>query len=185
MIRHPDGDPDDSELIRRAQAGDREAFGGIAQRYANRILAFHARSVGDRDDANDLLQETLIRMWKGIATYADSGRLEAWIFTIARRAAADRGRALQRRRRVVLRDMGGEGPATPLQFAEAADLESRISSALAQLPEQRRSVFLMRQHSSMTFDEIARALGIPLGTALSHMRLAVQYLKEKLKHHEP
>lgn len=177
--------PPDPDTIRRAQDGDGDAFAALAAHYSDNVLAFFTRSVGDRDEAKDLLQETLIRAWAALPNYLHTGRLDAWLFTIARRVATDRGRSAQRRRHVAIPEGLAQAQPSPLQLAEAADLETYILAALAELPEQRRHVFLLRQHSSLTFREIAQELDIPLGTALSHMRLAVRHLEARLRKHAP
>jgi RNA polymerase sigma-70 factor (ECF subfamily) len=173
----------DGRLLSRAKAGDPEAFAMMVEEHREGLFAFLARSTGDEDQAADLLQITLIRAWKGMATYEEKGRYRGWLFTLARRALIDENRRQTRASKVPLRVVGSP-TADPVEELVANELESAILDAVHQLPEVRRSVFLMRHHSSMTFREIAEVLEIPLGTALSHMHHALRSLKTVLELHD-
>lgn len=177
-------DPDAARL-ERARGGDDRAFAALVRPHADAVFAFLVRMTGHRDDAADVMQETLVRVWRSLESYRDEGRFAAWLFTIARNAALDRARSAR------LRSVGplAEDVADPTADAAALtayrELEADLDRALAGLPEPRRAVFVMRQESGLTFREIADALEIPLGTALSHMHHAVRALKEALRIHEP
>lgn len=154
----------------------------MVEEHREGLFAFLARSTGDEDKAADLLQITLIRAWKGMASYEEKGRYRGWLFTLARRALIDENRRETRASKAprIMRTPA----ANPVEELVASELESAIVAAVHQLPEVRRSVFLMRHHSSMTFREIAEALDIPLGTALSHMHHALRSLKTVLELHD-
>lgn len=175
----------DAEHVDGARRGDPRAFASLIQPYAEPIHAFLVRLRGHPDDAEDVLQETLIRAWSSLAGYRHQGRFEAWLFAIARNAATDRARSARRRTEAPLPDDLGDGAPGPDVDAANREFTGDLAEALAGLPEARRSVFLLRQESGLTFREIAEVLDIPLGTALSHMHHAVRALKEALHHHEP
>ena len=82
----------EGRLVARARSGDGRAFARLLERHREGLFAFLARSTGDDDEAEDLLQMTAIRAWEGLASYEDRGKLGAWLFTIARRALIDHER---------------------------------------------------------------------------------------------
>lgn len=175
----------ESRNVAMARGGDDRAFAALVRPHIDAVHGFLVRMTGHHDEAKDVLQETLVRVWKGLDSYEHDGRFRAWMFAIARNAALDRRRAQRDTRRIdSLNGLSGDG-ASPADRAEQREFVGDLESALERLPEARRSVFLMRQESGMTFREIADAMGIPLGTALSHMHHAVRALKKELKHHEP
>jgi RNA polymerase sigma-70 factor (ECF subfamily) len=134
-----------------------------------------------------LLQETLIKAWQGYGAYRERGRARAWLFTIARRALIDwtRGRSSEIATEPGTLERHADPAADPLERTVARGIERAVLTALVAQPEERRSVFLMRHHTPMTFREIAEALDIPLGTALSHMHHVTRDLRETLAPHAP
>lgn len=173
----------ESGLVARARAGDADAFASLIAPHRDGLFAFLARAAGDTDLAEDLFQMTMIRAWQGLANYVHRGRLAAWLFTIARRALIDE----RRRRTPPSAQESGHDPVEkhdPLARLVAAELEAALAQKLRDMSEPRRTVFLMRHHSTLTFREIAEALEMPLGTALSHMHHAVRSLKTVLEAHD-
>lgn len=175
----------ESQHVAMARGGDAEAFEALVRPHLDAVHGFLVRMTGYHEDAKDILQETLVRVWNALGSYEHDGRFRAWMFAIARNAALDHIRAERGARRLdTLGGLRAEG-ASPVERAEQREFLGDLQSALEELPEVRRSVFVMRQESGMTFREIADAMGIPLGTALSHMHHAIRALKEELRHHEP
>ena len=175
-------------LVERARRGDNRAFGILMEPYRDRLFAFVFRSVRDTDHANDLVQETLIRVWKGLASYEHRGRFVGWLFTITRTVVTDDARLRARRSSSssALPEVPTGSADDPYEILAAADLREIIEASVHAMAEPRRTVFLLRQHSGLTFREIATQLGMPLGTALSHMHHAVQTLRRRLKeYHDP
>lgn len=175
----------ESRRVAMARGGDGEAFAALVRPHIDAVHGFLVRMTGHHDDAKDVLQETLVRVWSALDSYEHDGRFRAWMFAIARNAALDRIRAERDARS--MGTLGGlsDGGASPADRAEQREFVGDLESALEKLPEARRSVFVMRQEAGLTYREIADAMGIPLGTALSHMHHAVRALKKELKHHEP
>lgn len=176
----------EAEFIRRCQQGDGDAFAQLIQPYRQALYGYLLRTCGDREVAEDVFQETLIKVWRGLPRYAHSGRFQVWLFGIARRAAIDAARRRKVHAIVQYTETVPEQPALedPADEFAAGELEHIVQQALQQMPEQQRQVFLLRQHSQMPFREIADLLGQPLNTVLSHMHYAVSRLRRLLKDHE-
>lgn len=175
----------ESRHVAMARAGDEGAFEALVRPHVDVVHGFLVRMTGQQDDAKDILQETLVKVWKALDSYEHDGRFRAWMFAIARNAALDRMRAEHDTRRIDTLSSVSDDGVSPAEQAEQREFAGDLESALEKLPEARRSVFVMRQESGLTFREIADTMGIPLGTALSHMHHAVRALREELRHHEP
>ena len=140
--------------------------------------------LGDREAARDAVQEAFVRCWRRRPGEGPVASPEAWIFTVLLNAARD----MRRRRKVRRAASLPEEDALPVQarepdpaaVAERHDDLERVRSALLALPDSEREVFLLRQNGELSFPEIARTLGVPLGTAKSRMRLALSHLRERL-----
>jgi len=149
--------PTDDELMARAGAGDQRAFAELYERHRRAAFTFLLHVTGERQGAEDLLQETFLRVWRGRAGYRPSGEFRAWLFTIARRLAVDR-----------FRRQGlawGEDPSAletavaedaPDRRMEARDELARVQRALDQLPPTEREVILLARLVGAGAQEIAR-----------------------------
>lgn len=173
----------------RISGGSREpaGFETLVAPHLDELYAYLARSAGNSEDGRDLLQETLIKAWEGYEDYREHGRARAWLFTIARRALIDwtRSRPPEVRTEPLTLERRADPGADPHERVVARDVEQAVLGALESVPEERRSVFLMRHHTPMTFREIAEILDIPLGTALSHMHHVTRTLRRALAPHAP
>lgn len=172
----------DDELI-LACRHDPASLGALIERFQARVYGFLIRLAG-RDGADDLFQEVWLKVYEGSDRYQPRGKAAGWIFRIARNAAAD---AVRGRRGGPLGEGEGgldvfadRGPGPAAAF-ETAERGGRIEAAVARLPAEQREVFLMREQGEMPFKEIAAALGIPLGTALSRMNAALEKLRGVLE----
>jgi RNA polymerase sigma-70 factor (ECF subfamily) len=177
---------DDSELIRACQNGNEEAFAALVRKYQRPLFTFLLRLVGNRQSAEDLFQDTFMRVLRALPKYKENGRFSGWLFGIARNLAVD----LIRRQRVqqgyFQDDEEALVAAVDYQNAtdaevEKAELGRLVENALLQLPAKQREVFLLRQHGEMSFKEIAELLDEPLNTVLSHMHYAVTKLRQQLR----
>lgn len=162
-------------------------FEAVVAPHLDELYVYLARSAGNSEDGRDLLQETLIKAWEGYGDYDERGRARAWLFTIARRALIDwtRSRPPEISTEPVTLERRADPAADPHEQVVARSIEKAVLGALEGVAEERRSVFLMRHHTPMTFREIAETLGIPLGTALSHMHHVTRTLRQALAPHAP
>ncbi|MGH7775495.1 MAG: sigma-70 family RNA polymerase sigma factor [Candidatus Binatia bacterium] len=168
-------------LIRQIARGDRDAFGQFYDRYASLVFTFAMRLLRERFDAEDLLQEVFVRVWREAGSYnQDRGSPEAWIITITRSRAIDKLRSRRRRERgfVAVEDPAYSGKGE----IEAVQSEARliVNSALARLPEAQRKVLELAYLDGLTQSEIAARLGEPLGTIKTRMRSGIERLREFL-----
>lgn len=177
------------ELARRAKAGSSACFGVLVERYEARVLGFLARRCARRADAEDAMQDTFVKAWRGLARYDPSRRFSAWLFTIAAREAKERSRADHRRtarERVAAsaldehRKASTAGGETPARGA-ACDAPGRVW-ALADrvLSAEQRAALWLRCVEGMSMAEVAAALGrTEVGVRVSIFR-ARQRLAESL-----
>jgi len=142
---------------------------------APRIYGLLVRMVGRRDVAEDLMQETLLRAFRGLDAYRPEGKFRAWLFRIAANQARDWIRRRPRQTPVPT-DPRPAADAPPDGPALARERARGVEQALARLAEDDRKVLLMRYYGDMTFKEIARATGEPLGTVLARAHRALKKL---------
>jgi RNA polymerase sigma-70 factor (ECF subfamily) len=176
-------------LLRRARKRDPEALHQLVDTYSGRLFGLLYRLTGQRDTAEDLLQETFLRVVRTIADYEHGGRFEAWLFRIAANLARDHSRRARRRGRLVMLDrLGQGGEPAGTELADSAQPEpgrellrketgERLNACLQGLTEMDREIILLRHFAELSFREIADMLQIPLGTALARAHRALKRLQ--------
>jgi RNA polymerase sigma-70 factor (ECF subfamily) len=142
---------------------------------APRVYGLLFRMVGRRDVAEDLMQETLLRAFRGLDAYQPEGKFRAWLFRIAANQARDWIRR-QKRRPEVADDPDPVADASPDAGAIARERAGHVEEALARLSAPDREILLMRYYGEMTFKDIAQANGEPLGTVLARAHRALKKL---------
>ena len=176
-----------SWIVSIAARADRDAFRSLFEFYAPRIKAMLMRSGASSDTAEDLAQETLLSVWRKAVQY-DPRRASAaaWIFTIARNLRTDRLRQdrLRQERRVqlfALNEMAEPNEADdPHDILDGSERQSRVRAALAELPEEQIRVVQLSFVEGRAHGDIAKLLGLPLGTVKSRLRLAMNRLRQLL-----
>jgi len=138
---------DDSALIERARSGDATAFDELYRRHRDRVYSICLNMCGNRDEAQDLLQETFVHACRGLAKFAGRSSFTTWLFRIAVNVARDAAR--QRRR-----------SPDPLPSAQAPDLTTvdHVRAVLARLRQEHRSVLVLRYSLSLSYQEIGESL---------------------------
>lgn len=153
-----------------------EAFG----RYQDELLGTLYYLVGNREDAQDAYQEAFVRCWRHRETVPRVANLRAWIFRIALNLGRDVRSTAWRRRRKPLPEDESVLDARPKDEPEAEysrrEKLAVLRRHLLELQAEEQEVFLLRQNGQMSYDEIARTLGVPIGTVATRMRLAVTKL---------
>lgn len=175
----------DESLLAGMGAGDPEAAAIFVRRFQGRVFGLALVIVGDRDTAQEVAQETFVRAWRHAAAYDPRrGRVASWLLTIARNAASDARR---------LRRSDPTDPETMLSLAAASDDPDpeeramtgwethRLRRALASLPEDQRRALLLAAFYGWTAREIGERERIPLGTAKTRIRAAMQKLRSLLE----
>jgi RNA polymerase sigma-70 factor (ECF subfamily) len=172
--------PTDETLLARVAQGDRDAFGDLYRRYARPVLGLALRRLGDRGRAEDAVQEAFASIWRSAASYRrERGPVAPWLYTVARNAIADRGRARTEPPAEPV-DTASNEPG-PADRAEEAWVAWRVHRALEELPETERSVLELAYWGDLSQSEIAGFLAIPLGTVKTRTRSGLRRLAEALE----
>lgn len=173
----------DEALLRRVAAGDALALRQLYDRCAPVALAVAQRILRQRDEAEDVVQESFLEAWRSAALFdARRGSAMGWLIAMARSRALDRVRARGSAGRAV-EALSREEPAPvplPIEPAEARQDRERIQSALAALPGEQRAVLELAYFEGLTQSEIAARTGDPLGTVKTRCRLALAKLSSLL-----
>jgi RNA polymerase sigma-70 factor (ECF subfamily) len=169
-------------LIQQVAKQDRDAFGQLYDRFSTLVFTLAMRMLKARSDAEDLLQEVFVQVWRQAQGYTTKrGSPEAWIINIARSRAIDKIRSIRRMEKsFVLTDDSARAGSGENVESSAAESEARLAmnSALANLPEAQRKVLALAYFDSLTQTEIAERLAEPLGTVKTRMHSGIQRLRE-------
>lgn len=174
----------DAALVARSKAGDNEAFGELIRRYQKQVFRIVLRMVKSPDDADDITQDTFVRAHRGLGTFKDEFDFHPWLFRIAYNQAIN---FINKRKRqaaadideVPERDMKtGPEPESPVQSASRHELLGRLAAALERLPEEQRTVFLLRVQEGLSYEEIAETMDTPKGTVMSRLARARMALRK-------
>jgi RNA polymerase sigma-70 factor (ECF subfamily) len=171
----------DEDLISLVEAGDAEAFAGLYDRHGRSAYSLAYRMMGDRQAAEDLVQDSFIKVWRSAKSYrAERGSVRTWILSITHNRGIDHLRSTARRRRTQDRvERTAETAQQSEAFAETWRNSQRdqIRQALRTLPEEQLKILELAYYSGYTHAEIAEMLDIPLGTVKGRMRLGMKKIK--------
>ncbi|MFY1832250.1 RNA polymerase sigma factor [Myxococcus fulvus] len=185
----------DERLMLAFQAGDARAFEALVRRHRTPVFNFILRFVGQRARAEDVLQETWLKVVRSAGEYQAKARFTTWVYTIARNLCVDSARKESYRQAAslespvngadgedgrVLADALPDGGASPERGAHNARLRPLLERALAALPEEQREVFILREYSGIPFKDIADVTGVSENTVKSRMRYALDGLRRRL-----
>jgi RNA polymerase sigma-70 factor (ECF subfamily) len=182
--------PTDEELIARFQEGDVYAFEQIVHRYKDPLINFVYHFLGDRIDAEDVVQETFLRVFKKKQLYQSIAKFSTWIYTIAGNLAKTELRRRRRRRILSLTRMGHEDKdyevpdiySSPERMVDSDMKEKEIRKEIEALPVKFREVVVLRDIQEFSYEEISTILGIPLGTVKSRVNRGRLRLQKRLQH---
>ncbi|MGI9188523.1 MAG: sigma-70 family RNA polymerase sigma factor [Longimicrobiaceae bacterium] len=175
---------DDSELVASFLAGDKDAFTILVERYQGRLLNFVYRTTGDRHRAEDLVQETFIRVYRHLHRFDQSKKFSTWVYTIASNLAKNELRNRSRNPLVLFQTLkkNWDADQRPLEWEDNTyrpddlfrkrHLRSMVEAAVAELPEHHRTVFVLREMEGKTYEEIAEITATNLGTVKSRLNRA-------------
>lgn len=167
----------DEYLVRRAQAGDSQAFGVLVGRYMRAAYAVSLSVMGRHDDAEDAAQEAFMVALERLDDCRTPDRFAGWLMTIVRNRARNLvRRGVLRETDAVPETAASRGP-TPEKVAEQSELRERLGNALRRLPEVQREIVLLHDLEGWRHREIAEHLGIPSGTVRSHLHFARKSLR--------
>jgi RNA polymerase sigma-70 factor (ECF subfamily) len=178
------GELADNDVVRAFLGGDQRAFGELVRRYDTRLLNFVYRTIGDRERAQDLVQETFVRVYRHIERFDLSKKFSTWIYTIASNLAKNELRNRSRNPLVLFQTIKKNWDADhrPLEWEDTQykpddlfrkrHLREKVEEAVKQLPEHHRIVFVLRELEGKTYEEIAEITGCNLGTVKSRLNRA-------------
>ena len=172
----------DEQLLELALAGDGVSFGELARRWQRRIYAFVCRYVGNAEEAKDLTQNTFTKAYSNLDRLSDPASFSAWMHKIALNECRMRHRSQSRSRQVALEEIADSDslqietrtPEAVFQNTEIGDLLREVVQAL---PEEQRTVILMKEYQGLKFHEIAEIESVPLSTVKSRMYLGLKTLR--------
>jgi RNA polymerase sigma-70 factor, ECF subfamily len=184
----------DEQLMLSFRAGDARAFAQLVNRHRAPVFQFVFRFVGNTQRAEDVVQETWLKVVRSSADYQPKAKFTTWLYTIARNLCVDLARKENPRRHDASLDApigdDAEGPtrgevladgdASPERTAHNRLLQPLLVRALKALPEEQREVFILREYQGIGFKEIAEIVGINENTVKSRMRYALESLRKQL-----
>lgn len=177
---------DDSAVVTAFLAGEERAFSELVERYQTRLLNFIYRTIGDRDRAEDLVQEVFIRVYRHLHRFDRSKKFSTWAYTIASNLAKNELRNRSRNPLVLFQTLrgtqSGDEEERPLQFEDSTSrpddmfrkrhLRELVEESVAKLPEHHRQVFVLRELEGKSYEEIAEITACNLGTVKSRLNRA-------------
>ena len=163
-----EADARDRALLAAHVAGDGDAFGTLVAAHRDRLWAVALRTLGDREEAADALQDALLSAYRAAGSYRGDAKVTTWLHRIVVNACLDRVRRRQARPTVPMpeQDSGSE-PAARGDALDARETALEIEAALAELPVEQRAALLLVDVHGMPVDEAAAVLGVPPGTVKS------------------
>ncbi len=184
----------DQELVEQSRHGDASAFDGIARRYGKRLYNVALRFLGNREDASDVCQETLLRAYESLDGYRGDARVYTWLYSIAANLARNKLRDGSRKGRDKGTSLEALSETAPAVAAAAAasrrnpgtdamehEMEEILQQCLAELPDHYRLPFVLRTFDDLSYEEIAEVMDCPPGTVKSRLNQARKRLRERLR----
>jgi RNA polymerase sigma-70 factor (ECF subfamily) len=172
----------DEELVSLVERGDAEAFAMLYDRHARPAYSLAYRMMGEKQAAEDLLQDALLKVWRGAGSYRpERGSARTWILSIVHNRGIDQLRSLASRRRTQERVEASAPRVQPSEaFSEAWRNSQReqVREALGALPPEQLKTLELAYFSGYTHAEISEILGVPLGTVKGRMRLGLKKVKD-------
>lgn len=188
------GSPEEARLVEACQEGDTTAFNLLVWRWERPLYNFIYKYVGDATLAEDLVQDTFVRMLKSIGRYRHRGAFSTWLYRIAINLCKDH---LKRKRvpmvslhdyyttgsgeRIYVQDRVADNRSRTDAGLRADEREELVRRLLSSLPEEQRIVILLKEYQELTFREIAEVLSIPEGTVKSRLYHALRSMRERLE----
>ncbi|NNE42680.1 MAG: sigma-70 family RNA polymerase sigma factor [Gemmatimonadetes bacterium] len=182
---------DDLQLVRSARDGDEAAFTRLVERHEARIYNLALRLMGNSQDAEEVLQDTFLQVFRNLGRFEERSRFSTWIYRIATNEALMRLRKAKRKREVFLEDTAGEDgewrgeeirdfARSALEDVENKEMMEILEGLLAELPEDYRVVFTLRDIDGLSNAEVAEVLEISVAAVKSRLHRSRLYLRDRL-----
>jgi RNA polymerase sigma-70 factor (ECF subfamily) len=172
----------DDDLVRRCQAGDREPFRQLVERYGNIMFGTALQMTGDRSLAEELTQDAFVNAWRGIGGFRLGSPLRPWLLRILHnRVVSHKRRRLLDLLPLPSADRARDGQPGPETVVELGEGRAEMRAALDGLPHDQRRIVVLRYYSELSIPEIAQVIGVPDGTVKSRLHRALQRLRQNLE----
>jgi len=177
----------ETDLIRLAQTGDQEAFGALVERHQRYVYNLALRVVGNQQDAEDLVQEALVRAWVAIANFRLESQFRTWLFRIVTNLFYNRLPSLRRELFELDVDCLADIPddnspdLNPASGIEAEETRAYLHEQIDRLPESQRLLVMLRYQQGLSYEDIARVVSLPLGTVKTGLFRAKERLRKLLQ----
>jgi RNA polymerase sigma-70 factor (ECF subfamily) len=178
------------QLVRKAKAGDVDAFAAVFEDYRSVVFAVAYRMVG-ANDADDVVMETYLKAWKAVPRFNEKSSIKTWLYRITSNCALDWLRKRKRSRETVLReddgdsrtieDLADDGQAAPYTEQVKREDYSQLNNAVDKLDEPHRVVLLLRFADELSYADIAAALDLSMGTVMSRLFNAKRKLRAVMR----
>ncbi|MEL6185493.1 MAG: sigma-70 family RNA polymerase sigma factor [Myxococcota bacterium] len=176
-----------ARLCRAVASGDGRAFAELVERFQHRIYAFCRRMIGDAQEAEDLAQDVFLTVYRNAGEFRGDSSFSTWLYRIARNQTLNRIKYLDRRGRNIrssLDEVGedrlGSERRSPLELVEGQQTATLVQEAIARLPEQQRTVLVLRDLEGLSYEEIVDITGLAQGTVKSRIHRARSALADRL-----
>lgn len=174
--------PTDLEIIQRCLAGDADAFAGLVERYGGRVFNIALRITNDRDAAADCAQEAFVRAYRALHRFDPAYPFGPWLYRIVTNTSLNHVERWHAHETPVaeMPDVGDATAAEPESTAIRREQVDEVLAALAQLPPKYRAALTLRHLQELSYQEVADALDLPLGTVKTHLHRARAALRARL-----
>ncbi|OLB50479.1 MAG: hypothetical protein AUI08_05450 [Gemmatimonadetes bacterium 13_2_20CM_2_65_7] len=175
----------DAELVRRVRGGDIAAYGALVARYRDRLGRYAVHMIGDREDAEEALQDAFVRAYRSLARCDDPGRFGAWLYGILVNRCRTVGARASRRRRLFVRNTESAPDASAdADLVDRLGWDDAVNRALARLAPENREAFLLKHVEDLEYEEIARVTGAGISALKMRVKRAREQLQRFLKEAE-
>jgi len=181
---------DDEILVKKAQAGNKEAFGQLVLKYQKPIYDRAYSFTHNVEDARDLSQEIFLKAFVAIHRFQGNAAFYTWLYQIAQNAGIDYIRKRKRRNLITFEDITlisrlskEKSQSQPIHQVERNELNDQIKKAISKLSARQKQVFVLRHYEGLNLIEIAETLGLKIGSVKAHHFNAVRKLRKLLSHY--
>ena len=179
----------DEILIKKFQEGDVGAYNQLVNRFKDRLLNFIYRFVNDLDLAEDLVQDTLLKLYTHKDSYQEIAKFSTWLYTIAANLARTELRKKKRRKTFSVTELSRDdrefiiasSDVDPSEDLSSQNFEKSVQRALAELPDDFKTIIILRDIQELSYDEISKIVEVPLGTVKSRINRGRVKLQQLLK----
>ena len=178
---------DERSMIERASGGDPEAFNRLMEVHERRMYAVAPRMCANREDAQDCLQEAMLRVYRAIGSFKGESSFSTWLYRITMNTCLDELRRRKNKQSTSLDDLLDEGWApsddrsSPEKHAVRVETARALQQTIQELPEDMRAAVVLRDIQGYSYEEIAQILDINVGTIKSRISRGREKLREKLR----